>query len=172
MGETVAVVADRTALLLMDPQHSTQAIPQADGLLDRAGRVRRAALAAGVTVVHVRVAFTADEHARSQRITGSSPAIAERGHLAEGSHEVDIHPELQPGPSEHVVTKTRTGALSATGLDGFLRERGIDTLILAGIWTSGVVLSTASDAATTGSSSWPTPAPTPTPNCTNACCPP
>jgi nicotinamidase-related amidase len=37
--------------------------------------------------------------------------------------------------------------MATTGLDGFLRERGIDTLMLAGVHTSGVVLSTASDAA-------------------------
>ena len=67
--------------------------------------------------------------------------------MAEGSHEVDIHPEVRPGPGEHVVTKTRTGAMATTGLDGFLRERGIDTLMLAGIYTSGVVLSTLTDAA-------------------------
>jgi nicotinamidase-related amidase len=148
MSETVAVVADRTALLLMDLQHGTLAsIPQADGLLDRVGRVRGAALAAGVEVVHVRVAFTAAEHAAVPGHHRVSAAIAGQGYLAEGSHEVDIHPEVRPGPGEHVVTKTRTGAMATTGLDGFLRERGIDTLMLAGVYTSGVVLSTASDAA-------------------------
>jgi nicotinamidase-related amidase len=151
----MAMVADRTALLLMDLQHAALAsISEADGLLGRVGRVRRAALAAGVAVVHVRVAvvhvrvaFTPDEHAAVPGHHRVFAAIAERGYLAEGSHEVDIHPDVRPGPGEHVVTKTRTGAMATTGLDGFLRERGIDTLILAGIYTSGVVLSTASDAA-------------------------
>jgi nicotinamidase-related amidase len=97
MGETVAVVAARTALLLMDLQHAALAsIPQVDGLLGRAGRVRRAALAAGVAVVHVRVAFTAAEHAAVPGHHRVFAAIAEQGHLAEGSHEVDIHPEVRP----------------------------------------------------------------------------
>jgi nicotinamidase-related amidase len=148
MSETVAMVADRTALLLMDLQHATLAsIPEVDGLLDRAGHVRRAALAAGVAGVHVRVAFTADEHAAVPGHHRVFAAIAEQGYLAEGSHEVDIHPGVRPGPGEHVVTKTRTGAMATTGLDGFLRERGIDTLMLAGIYTSGAVLSTLTDAA-------------------------
>ena len=40
----------------------------------------------------------------------------------------------------------RVGAFSTTDLDAQLRGRGIDTLILAGISTSGVVLSTVRDA--------------------------
>jgi nicotinamidase-related amidase len=42
--------------------------------------------------------------------------------------------------------RTRVGAFSTTDLDAQLRERGIDTLILAGISTTGVVLSTVRDA--------------------------
>jgi nicotinamidase-related amidase len=45
-----------------------------------------------------------------------------------------------------VVRKVRVGAFSTTDLDAQLRERGLDTLILAGISTSGVVLSTVRDA--------------------------
>ena len=45
------------------------------------------------------------------------------------------------------MRKTRVGAFSTTDLDQQLRDRGIDTLILAGISTSGVVLSTVRDAA-------------------------
>lgn len=45
------------------------------------------------------------------------------------------------------MRKTRVGAFSTTDLAEQLRKRGIDTLILAGISTSGVVLSTVRDAA-------------------------
>jgi nicotinamidase-related amidase len=45
-----------------------------------------------------------------------------------------------------VVRKTRFGAFSTTELHRLLQELGIDTLILAGISTSGVVLSTVRDA--------------------------
>jgi nicotinamidase-related amidase len=49
-------------------------------------------------------------------------------------------------PGDIVVRKTRVGAFSTTDLDRRLRERGVDTLVLAGISTSGVVLSTVRDA--------------------------
>src|SRR5947209_17897618 len=52
------------------------------------------------------------------------------------------HDSLGPQPGDIVVRKTRVGAMSTTDLDRQLRDRGIDTLVLAGISTSGVVLST------------------------------
>ena len=46
-----------------------------------------------------------------------------------------------------MVRKKRVSAFSTTDRDARLRERGIDTLVLGGISTSGVVLSTVRDAA-------------------------
>ena len=53
---------------------------------------------------------------------------------------------MAPQDGDIVVRKVRVGAFSTTDLDAQLRERGVDTLILAGISTSGVVLSTVRDA--------------------------
>jgi nicotinamidase-related amidase len=61
--------------------------------------------------------------------------------------ETAIHEAVAPGPGDLVVRKTRVGAFSTTDLDEQLRDGQIDTLILAGISTSGVVLSTVRDAA-------------------------
>ena len=58
-----------------------------------------------------------------------------------------IHDQLAPQPGDIVVRKTRVGAMSTTDLDRQLRDRGIDTLVLAGLSTSGVVLSTLIEAA-------------------------
>ncbi|HEY1485834.1 MAG TPA: isochorismatase family cysteine hydrolase [Micromonosporaceae bacterium] len=61
--------------------------------------------------------------------------------------ETAIVDRLTPEPGDVVVRKRRVGAFSTTDLDEQLRRRGIDTLVLTGIATSGVVLSTARDAA-------------------------
>lgn len=47
---------------------------------------------------------------------------------------------------EIVVRRTRVGPFGTTDLDAQLRGRGIDTLVLAGISTSGAVLSAVRDA--------------------------
>jgi nicotinamidase-related amidase len=57
-----------------------------------------------------------------------------------------VHERVAPEPGDIIVRKTRVGAFSTTDLDAQLRDRAIDTLILAGISTSGVVLSTVRDA--------------------------
>jgi nicotinamidase-related amidase len=57
-----------------------------------------------------------------------------------------VHDHLAPEPGDIIVRKTRVGAFSTTDLDTQLRDRNITTLILAGITTSGVVLSTLRDA--------------------------
>ncbi|HEX3732060.1 MAG TPA: isochorismatase family cysteine hydrolase [Mycobacteriales bacterium] len=77
----------------------------------------------------------------------SRPCRTRGGLFTAGSPEAEIHPDATPEAHEHVVTKTRVSALSATTLDIYLRDRGIDTLILTGITTSGVVLSTLREAA-------------------------
>jgi isochorismate hydrolase len=54
---------------------------------------------------------------------------------------------LAPKSGETVVTKHRVGAFRRTDLDMILRANGIETLVLTGIATSGVVLSTLCHAA-------------------------
>lgn len=59
-----------------------------------------------------------------------------------------IHESVQPEPNETVVPKFRVSAFAAgSNLEIILRSHQIDTLILCGIATSGVVLSTLREAA-------------------------
>jgi nicotinamidase-related amidase len=65
----------------------------------------------------------------------------------EQSPTTAIHERVAPEPGDILVRKTRFGAFSTTDLVEQLSERQIDTLLLAGVSTSGVVLSTVRDAA-------------------------
>lgn len=55
----------------------------------------------------------------------------------------EFHPAAKPEANEIVVIKHRVSAFCGTDLDMILRAQNIQTLILFGIATSGVVLSTA-----------------------------
>src|SRR6266478_8319163 len=77
-----------------------------------------------------------------RRSTGSRPGV-----LAAGAENAKIHPAVAPLAGEIVVTKHRVSAFAGTDLDLMLRANGIETLILTGIVTSGVVLSTLRHAA-------------------------
>jgi nicotinamidase-related amidase len=61
-----------------------------------------------------------------------------------------IHPLLAPAPGEQVLGKTSMSAFATTDLDRVLREAGVGQLIVAGVATSGTVLSTTRWAADTG----------------------
>jgi nicotinamidase-related amidase len=138
-----------SALLLMDFQNAIVGMlgEQGAALLERAQKARDAARAAGMAVMHVRVAFGEADYAAISPRNKSFAALKDRRFLVEGSPEAAIHPALGPQPDEEVFTKTRVGAFSTTNLEARLEARGIDTLVLSGIATSGVVLSTLRDAA-------------------------
>lgn len=118
-----------------------------DALLSRAADAIATARRAGIAIGYVRVAFTDEDLAEfpptsrmGQRVSASG------GALHDDSPATAVHERVAPQNGDIVVRKTRVGAFSTTDLEGQLRDRGIDTLILAGISTSGVVLSTVRDA--------------------------
>ena len=143
-----AVDPSRTALLVMDYQAGVlDRVPRAAELLIRAADTIAMIRGYGGQIGYVRVAFEdADYDAiPPTSMMGARVASAGRAFHA-ASPETAIPDHLAPQADDIVVRKTRVGAFSTTDLDEQLRERGIDTLILAGLSTSGVVLSTVRDA--------------------------
>lgn len=139
----------KSALLLMDFQNAIVGMvgEGAPALLERAQKARAAAKAAGMAVMHVRVAFTDADYAAVSPRNKSFAALSKSRFITDGSEAAAIHPALAPAAGEEVFTKKRVGAFSTTNLAERLKARGIDTFFLAGIATSGVVLSTLRDAA-------------------------
>jgi nicotinamidase-related amidase len=139
----------KSALLLMDFQNAIVHMVGEGGpaLLERAQQARAAARAAGMAVMHVRVAFTEADYAAVSPRNKAFAALGKGRMLSDGGEMAAIQPALGPAADEEVFNKTRVGAFSTTNLQERLAARGIDTLVLAGIATSGVVLSTLRDAA-------------------------
>ncbi len=65
----------------------------------------------------------------------------------ESEFAMEIHNDLAPEPSDIVVTKRRVSGFAGSDLEVVLRAQGIEHIVLAGISTSGVVLSTLREAA-------------------------
>jgi nicotinamidase-related amidase len=139
----------RTAVLLMDYQNGVvDRFAGTDSeLLARAAAAISTARAAGAVVGYVRVALDPDEAAAVPDTNKTFRAVASRGSMGPDDPATAVADPIAPRDGDIVVRKKRVGAFSTTDLDVQLRERGIDTLVLGGISTSGVVLSTVRDAA-------------------------
>jgi nicotinamidase-related amidase len=143
MSERLSVAAKSSALLVMDFQTAIVEgyATDKDALLARMTRVLKAVRDAKMMVVYVVVGFRP-----GYPEVGDGNAIFRQlkktGMFAAGSPGTEIHAAIAPHPGEVVITKHRVGAFLGTDLDMILRANGIDTLVLTGIATSGVVLST------------------------------
>jgi nicotinamidase-related amidase len=147
-GEPSALDPDHTALFVMDYQYGTlEVIPHADELLERMANVIALARRAGVQIVHVWVAFEDEDYAAVPPTNKFWTAIAAGRLLHHSDPARAIHQKVAPEPGDIVVRKTRIGPFSTTDLDEQLRQRDIATIVLAGISTGGVVLSTVTHAA-------------------------
>ena len=132
-----------TALLLMDFQKmvvDSYAVDK-EALLDRVKRLAAAARSSGAMVIYVVVGFQPGYPEISERNPVFS-SLKAAGLLAAGHSSAEIHRELTPQPGDVVVTKQRVSAFTGTNLDMILRSKNIETLLLTGILSQGVVLST------------------------------
>jgi len=136
-----------TALLIMDVQQGiVERFASDDGYLTRLAAAITAARDAGVTVVYVTVAFRPGYPEVSRR-NKSFATIAGTGRFTEDDPGLRIPTAIAPAPGEVTVTKLRVSAFAGSDLEVLLRAGGTVHLVLAGIATSGVVLSTLRQAA-------------------------
>ncbi|WP_410674171.1 cysteine hydrolase family protein [Amycolatopsis sp. cmx-4-68] len=115
------------------------------GVLDKAARAVAAARRAGVLVVHVVVGFSPG-YADWPRSSPLFTEVPRRGALVLGTWGTRPHDLVKPAPEEPVVAKGRVDPFLGTNLDLLLREHQVDTVLLTGVTTDLVVLSTARQA--------------------------
>jgi len=137
-----------TALLVMDIQIGVveRVAESSESLLAAVGRATTAARGAEIAVIYVQVAFRqgAPEISGRNRIFS---AIASSGAMSLSDSATQIHPAVAPRSDDIVVTKKRVSAFTGSDLDVVLRSLNVESLVLTGIATSGVVLSTLRQAA-------------------------
>jgi nicotinamidase-related amidase len=136
-----------TALLIMDVQQGiVDRFAGDDGYLSRLAGAIAAARGSGARVIYVTVSFRPGAPEVSAR-NKTFAAIAGTGRFTEGDPACAIPAAVAPEAGDVVVTKRRVSAFTGSDLDVVLRAGGTGHLVLAGIATSGVVLSTLRQAA-------------------------
>ncbi len=134
-----------TALLVMDVQEGiVSRLASAGDFLKRVQAAIVAARAASIPVIYVVVTFRQGYPEVSPR-NKSFSTIKQR--LAADTFAAEIPAAIAPQPEDVVVIKRRVSAFSGSDLEVVLRAQDISHLVLCGIATSGVVLSTLREAA-------------------------
>lgn len=137
---------NKTALLVMDMQNIivSQYVKQEVALLPFQ-KALEAARKHDISVIFVGIAVR--EGVQISPRNKMFGKIATNSAMAAQSTAMQIHNSVQPLPGEPIVDKFRVSGFAGSDLDNLLHSRGIDTLVLSGIATSGVVLSTLCEAA-------------------------
>jgi nicotinamidase-related amidase len=149
MSTHAPIDPSHTALLVMDYQNGIFGmVDNSDELLAIASNLIKMFREHGGTVGYVRVGFADGELDDVPATSGMAAMITpeRRAMFHADAPATQIHDAIAPQEGDIVVRKQRVGAFSTTDLHEQLQARGIDTLVLAGISTSGVVHSTVLDA--------------------------
>jgi nicotinamidase-related amidase len=151
MADTFTIDPAHTAVFSMDCQAGIVSIytrEAKEAFLVRAASVLNHARATGMTIIHIQVGFRPGLPEISSRNALLGAIKSSEQHQRLFREPLGAIPEtIAPQGSEIVITKCRISAFAGTDLAMILRANDIDTLVLYGIATSGVVLSTLVEAA-------------------------
>ena len=132
-----ALDAKTTALVVIDFQNEyfSGKLPVPDGgkALEQAKKLVAFADDHGIEVIHVR------------HITPAGSPI-----FADGSKGAEIVDGIKPGKTHTLLTKNQVSVFASTDIDARLREKGIKTLIIAGLMTHACIAGAAREAVPLG----------------------
>lgn len=136
-----------TALLVMDLQNSIVGmLPDAGSIVNNVGKAIIKAREKKIPVIYVVLGFRqgAPEVSPDNK---SFSALKQRVGNASMEEFMKIHSAVAPQEGEITVAKRRICAFTGSDLEVLLRAKGIRHLVLTGVSTGGVVLSTVREAA-------------------------
>jgi ureidoacrylate peracid hydrolase len=152
-GTALSLEPARTAVILVDMQRGFLDLPAFAAMRSIVPQIVRflpVARAAGMTVVHLKTAFSSKMTNAGRTGSRTRQMMLGLGSendnvLLEGRLGAEIVPDLSVESSDVVVTKTRFSGFSRTNLEEVLKSRNIESLIFAGGTTTVCVESTLRD---------------------------
>ena len=114
--------------------------PNIDALAEKVNEAAAAARKAGIKVIYCKVGFQ-EGHPEIGINTMPFFQQVKQNNMFSGSQS-QLIPQIQVQPGDTVIDKKRFGAFTGSSLSIILQANGIQSLVLAGVRTAGVVLST------------------------------
>ena len=137
-----------TALLVMDVQGAVVSMLKetSAALLDALAGTIEAARNKKILVIYVVVGFRKG-YPEVSASNKSFSVLRNSGRSLDTEEAMKVDTKIEPKPGDILITKKRVSAFTGSDLEVVLRANGIQHLVLTGIATSGVVLSTIREAA-------------------------
>jgi nicotinamidase-related amidase len=123
------------------PHHLDERWQGINTILPNVRALQDSCRAAGVEVIHIRIAHLTDDHRDSPRPLAITPSETPFIPLDD-----EFLPEIAPVGDEIIINKTSSGAFNTTMIDQILHSLGIRQLLVTGLVTEGCVELTARDA--------------------------
>ncbi|MGO9378594.1 MAG: cysteine hydrolase family protein [Dissulfurispiraceae bacterium] len=131
----------KTALLTLDFQKGIFGfVPGAEAIIPNASKAVEFARKKQFQIIHVGLGFS-EGHPEIPDADSPLQRVKQNNLFVKGTPSSEFHSSIVR-PEELVVYKQRVGAFSENHLHLLLRSRGIENLVLFGISTSGITLST------------------------------
>ena len=138
---------NNTALLIMDVQGAiVKNIKDSSSLLDNLSIAIQKARANKIPVIYIVVGFRKGYPEVSANNKGFA-ILKSGGRVLDNEEAYRVDSSIAPEPGDVTIIKKRVSAFTGSDLEVVLRSMGIKHIVLAGIATSGVVLSTLREAA-------------------------
>ncbi|HTB07440.1 MAG TPA: isochorismatase family cysteine hydrolase [Bacteroidia bacterium] len=138
---------NNTALLVMDMQVGiVPMLPNPGEILSNVKKAIENARSKKIPVIYVVVGFRQGMPEVSSNNKGFT---ASKSRMVTGNMNefMKVHPDITPMEGDITVTKRRVSSFTGSDLEVVLRSFGVQHIVLSGISTSGVVLSTTREAA-------------------------
>ena len=145
--------SNTTALILVDPQvdflnpegklyAAVETVSKENHLINHLNQLLDSAHEKGITVVYTPVAFQPGYPEAGKEPYGIMAPVVQSGGFISGTSGAAISNLLHRAEGDLIVEKHHINAFEDTNLDGTLKKRGINTIVLAGLLTDICVAST------------------------------
>ncbi len=139
--------SQKTALLVMDVQKGTVSrLKDATAFIDSVTNAIKTARGNKIPVIYIVVGFRKG-YPEVSHYNKSFSIIKEGTMNLDMESAMQVHESIKPQEGDIVITKKRVSAFTGSDLEVVLRSLEIKHIVLSGIATSGVVLSTLREAA-------------------------
>jgi nicotinamidase-related amidase len=142
----VTALKEKSALLVMDMQTIVLERNNAKGVVPQVATLITKARKAGIPVIYINAGFrkNAPEISPNNKFF---EAYKEYFQKADPVQSMILPESIKPHPNEIIIEKRRFGAFEGSDLELVLRAQNIRHIVLCGVSTGGVVLSTVREAA-------------------------